>query len=635
MAASPVKAPPATLEFFDLDNVKLNGSNFWASAHVPLRNGSVQSQSDEEEDAGQKTVELRRKFHTGRYLNIRQIPRDVTEKELQAAFRPKLELTNIQLQPASQSATAQVRRPELLEEPARYTDVRLPSGGGPLTVSLSATDGLLCTARLPAAVTDDELLLTAEMFGPVRFAFVLRSEATGASKGYGFVMYASKESAFHAKGLLDGKVLSGSAIICDWVDPTHTTIRSLHSKCLHVANLPAGYKNMGEFRQLFSCVQNPPYCQIALKNGSPQDWGLVEFMSADVAEKTWQQMQGHQLRGSRLQVHFCMPGVRAIDIYMRLLNESAAPRGRSALLPDPPAPAVYQQMKNLSQQNPAFAQNLQNIVTSQISELQQEMAQSGYAAPPPPPVVVSAAPTRPPPPPPPAPAAAPPVSPAMFGQPMVFPASMVGLMPPPPPPGALRAMAPQYYVPGLAGLLPGGFAPGQLLPPPVSVASSPLLLPPPPQLMAPPPPLPVSAADPVSQMSDELQNTISSLMSKAQGLNQLLALMNGQKAAAAAAGSVPSLALPPTPPAEDSTQYVGSLLQALQNAQAKAAVSAAPPSSPVFSIGGSPVTPQGQKRKYHHLLPSPEPSPETDFIGQHSQGLGGHYAETYLKRKRY
>ena len=39
-------------------------------------------------------------------------------------------------------------------------------------------------------------------------------------------MYASKEAAFHAKSLLDGKLLSGSAIICDWVDPTHTTIRS-------------------------------------------------------------------------------------------------------------------------------------------------------------------------------------------------------------------------------------------------------------------------------------------------------------------------------------------------------------------------------------------------------------------------
>ncbi|XP_037093012.1 ribonucleoprotein PTB-binding 1-like, partial [Pollicipes pollicipes] len=268
-------------------------------------------------------------------------------------------------------------------------------------VSLSATDGLLCTARLPAALTDDELTRTAEMFGPVRFAFVLRSETTGASKRYGFVMYASKEAAFHAKSLLDGKVVGGAAILCDWVDPTHTTLRSLHSKCLHVANLPAGYKNMGEFRQLFSCVQNPPYCQIALKNGSPQDWGLVEFMSAEVAERTQQRMANHVLRGSQLEVHFCMPGVRAIDIYMRLLNESAAPRARSALLPDPPAPAVYQQMKNLSQQNPAFAQNLQNIVTSQISELQQEMAQaqSGFAPPPPPPPPPPAPPTSAPPPP--------------------------------------------------------------------------------------------------------------------------------------------------------------------------------------------------------------------------------------------
>ena len=77
-----------------------------------------------------------------------------------------------------------MRRPELLEEPSRYTDVRVPGGGGgPLSVTLSATDGLLCTARLPATITDDELQRTAEMFGPVRFAFVLRSETSGEYSG--------------------------------------------------------------------------------------------------------------------------------------------------------------------------------------------------------------------------------------------------------------------------------------------------------------------------------------------------------------------------------------------------------------------------------------------------------------------
>lgn len=42
-------------------------------------------------------------------------------------------------------------------------------------------------------------------------------------------------------------------------------------------------------------------------------------------------------------------------------------------------------------------------------------------------------------------------------------------------------------------------------------------------------------------------------------------------------------------------------------------------------------TPIGQKRRF---LPSPEPSPEGNYIGQHSQGIGGHYADSYFKRKK-
>ncbi|XP_046894961.1 ribonucleoprotein PTB-binding 1 isoform X2 [Hypomesus transpacificus] len=42
----------------------------------------------------------------------------------------------------------------------------------------------------------------------------------------------------------------------------------------------------------------------------------------------------------------------------------------------------------------------------------------------------------------------------------------------------------------------------------------------------------------------------------------------------------------------------------------------------------------GHKRLFSHLIPSPEPSPEGAYVGQHSQGLGGHYADSYLKRKR-
>ena len=45
-------------------------------------------------------------------------------------------------------------------------------------------------------------------------------------------------------------------------------------------------------------------------------------------------------------------------------------------------------------------------------------------------------------------------------------------------------------------------------------------------------------------------------------------------------------------------------------------------------------TPLGQKRSFSQLLPAPEPSPEGDYVGQHSQGIGGHYAETYANKRQ-
>lgn len=42
--------------------------------------------------------------------------------------------------------------------------------------------------------------------------------------------------------------------------------------------------------------------------------------------------------------------------------------------------------------------------------------------------------------------------------------------------------------------------------------------------------------------------------------------------------------------------------------------------------------PQGLKRRLA-IPPSPEPSPEGPYVGQHSQGIGGHYASSYLTKK--
>jgi len=44
----------------------------------------------------------------------------------------------------------------------------------------------------------------------------------------------------------------------------------------------------------------------------------------------------------------------------------------------------------------------------------------------------------------------------------------------------------------------------------------------------------------------------------------------------------------------------------------------------------------GHKRSHRpHFVASPEPSPpEGGYVGQHSQGIGGHYAESYLAKRR-
>ncbi|ESP02444.1 hypothetical protein LOTGIDRAFT_172000 [Lottia gigantea] len=46
------------------------------------------------------------------------------------------------------------------------------------------------------------------------------------------------------------------------------------------------------------------------------------------------------------------------------------------------------------------------------------------------------------------------------------------------------------------------------------------------------------------------------------------------------------------------------------------------------------ATPVGQKRSFSQLLPAPEQSPEGTYVGQHSQGIGGHYADSYSKRMK-
>ena len=53
-----------------------------------------------------------------------------------------------------------------------------------------------------------------------------------------------------------------------------------------------------------------------MNHGVVQDFALVEFFDAEEAEETQDARNGHSIRGYNIRVHFCIPGVNAINIAM-------------------------------------------------------------------------------------------------------------------------------------------------------------------------------------------------------------------------------------------------------------------------------------------------------------------------------
>ena len=194
---------------------------------------------------------------------------------------------------------------------------------------MGSSDGWLCVAKLPLSYTDEEFFNLASAYGKVREAFLMASERTGESKGYGLIKYVSSEAAAQARHLLDGRTVPGGPrdnphdvykLDCDWLNSSHISFASLHSKALYVDHLPPNFRDLTEFRKLFGVVKQPPYCQIAMPKGVIQDWGLVEFFDPNDSEETQRETNLTLFHDRRIRVHFCIPGVNAINIYMQVFS---------------------------------------------------------------------------------------------------------------------------------------------------------------------------------------------------------------------------------------------------------------------------------------------------------------------------
>ncbi|XP_051866682.1 ribonucleoprotein PTB-binding 2 [Pristis pectinata] len=208
--------------------------------------------------------------------------------------------------------------------------------GREISVLLQPTDSLLCITQLPLSYTQQQFEELVRLYGNLERCFLVYSETTGHSKGYGFVEYMKKDSAARAKSELMGKQLGSCILYVQWTDVDHLSADFLHSKCLCVGKIPHEYKDAEELMQLFSQMFKPVFCQLAQGSGSHPSFAVVEYETADQTELVQRSTSGMLIGGSHVHISFCAPGppgrstLAALIAAQRLLINS-----RKGLLPEP------------------------------------------------------------------------------------------------------------------------------------------------------------------------------------------------------------------------------------------------------------------------------------------------------------
>ncbi|XP_062454383.1 ribonucleoprotein PTB-binding 1 isoform X1 [Rhea pennata] len=226
-----------------------------------------------------------------------------------------------------------------------------------ISVQLQPTDALLCIANLPQLYTQQQFEELVRPFGNLERCFLVYSEKTGHSKGYGFVEYMKKDSAARAKSDLLGKQLGTRTLYVHWTDVNQLTLDLIHSKCLCVDKLPHNYTDLEELRQVFSTACAPTFCQLAYgQDGQLKGFAVLEYESAEMAEMVQQATDGLPLAGNHVRVSFCAPGPPGRSMLAALIaaQATALNRGKGLL----PEPNMLQILNSLG--NPASLQLLLN-----------------------------------------------------------------------------------------------------------------------------------------------------------------------------------------------------------------------------------------------------------------------------------
>ncbi|XP_059110559.1 ribonucleoprotein PTB-binding 2 [Peromyscus eremicus] len=321
------------------------------AAEPALRPGEVAALHPQEVAA--RLQRMRRELSNRRKILVKNLPQDSSSQEVHELLQD-YELKYCYVDRNKRTAFVTLLNGEQAQSAIQRFH-RFSFRGRELIVQLQPTDALLCITNLPVSFTLEEFEELVRAYGNIERCFLVYSEVTGHSKGYGFVEYMKKDFAAKARLELLGRQMGTSALFAQWMDVNLLASELIHSKCLCIDKLPSDYRDSEELLQLFSGIHTPVFCQLAQdEGGHGGGFAVVEYSTAEHAEEVQQVADGITVKGSQVQLSFCAPGapgrstLAALIAAQRVMNSS-----QKGLLPEP---NPVQIMKSLN--NPAMLQVL-------------------------------------------------------------------------------------------------------------------------------------------------------------------------------------------------------------------------------------------------------------------------------------
>ncbi|XP_054861270.1 ribonucleoprotein PTB-binding 2 isoform X2 [Amphiprion ocellaris] len=301
----------------------------------------------EPEEIERRLAKTRQELSNRRKILIKNLPPDTTNQEVHEILK-EYELKYCFVDRNKGTAFVTLLNGDQAQDAIRslhHSTVR----GRLINVTLQPTDSLLCLTNLPHTFTAQQFEELVRSYGNIERSFLVYSELTGHSKGYGFVEYMKKDSASRARSELLGRPLEDRSLMVQWMDVNQLSQEeNLHSKCLCVDRLPLDLCDSEELTQLFSETYKPVFCQLAQDEGSPvRGFGVVEYESAEQAEAVLIEMDRTLVGGQEVRLSLCTPGTSGRSTLAALIAaQGMILSNRKGLLPEPNLAQLLTSMTN-------------------------------------------------------------------------------------------------------------------------------------------------------------------------------------------------------------------------------------------------------------------------------------------------